>query len=169
VESEYLYAAGLIAVLIGLAGYYGRRQWQALRGLVDNTRLSYDEKLYVRNQARRRLTASVLMVLAAGMLVGSFWMNAPASEIAQKKKVAEAANEEFVFDAQDALFARCYALYWIVFLLILMMILFIAALDLFAIRRFGIRQHRKIQQDRKTMIERQVMRMRIECNGHQEE
>ena len=46
------------------------------------------------------------------------------------------------------------------------LLLVLAALDLLAIRRWGLRQFRKLQADRRAMIERQAARLREGRNGH---
>jgi hypothetical protein len=45
-------------------------------------------------------------------------------------------------------------------------IIILAALDFFAIRRFGQRQYRKIQAERRAMIEGELTRLRSQRNGH---
>ena len=47
-----------------------------------------------------------------------------------------------------------------------MAVIFLAALDFWATRRYGLHQHRKIIADRRAMIEREVSRLRQERNGH---
>jgi hypothetical protein len=51
-------------------------------------------------------------------------------------------------------------------LLVLMIVVFMAALDYWATRRYGLRQHRKIIDDRRAMIEREISRLRQQRNGH---
>ena len=54
---------------------------------------------------------------------------------------------------------------WIAVLLVMLVVLVLAALDLWATRRFAFRQYRKINDDRRAMIRRQVNRMREQKNG----
>jgi hypothetical protein len=51
-------------------------------------------------------------------------------------------------------------------LILLMSIIFLAAIDFFAIRRFGLRHYRQIQADRRAMIEGELTRIRSQRNGH---
>jgi len=165
-EAEVFFLFALVAILLALAGYYGWRQGQALRRLQTPNDMPDEECHFVRRMAYRRLTASGLMIVAAGLLAGSFWLNATAKEIGDKKEAAQANNEDVAPNAQEQRFLNLYALYWITFLLVLLAILFLAGVDLFATRRFGLAQHRKIQADRRSMIEEEVMRLRQDRNGH---
>ena len=54
-----------------------------------------------------------------------------------------------------------------VFCLVLLTLVCLAFFDLFAIRRFGRRHYRQIQDDRRAMIERQVALLRTQRNGHE--
>jgi hypothetical protein len=49
---------------------------------------------------------------------------------------------------------------------VLFVVLVLAGIDVWATRRYAITQFRKIQTDRRAMIERQVIKMRQERNGH---
>ena len=59
-----------------------------------------------------------------------------------------------------------FFLNWLGAFLVLMAILYLAAADLWAIRQYSLRHHRKIQADRRAMIEDQAARMRRQRNGH---
>ncbi|MFL5240641.1 MAG: hypothetical protein ACJ8FY_00910 [Gemmataceae bacterium] len=165
-ETEVLFLFTLVAVLLALAGYYGWRQMQSLRRLQTSNEMAIEERHFVQRMAYRRLTASGLMIVAAGLLAGSFWLNATAKEIGDKKEAAQAENRDVPPNDEDRRFLNLYALYWIAFLLVLLAILFLAGIDLFATRRFGLDQHRKIQADRRSMIEEEVLRLRQDRNGH---
>lgn len=165
-ETESIFLVGLVVILVALALYYGWRQWQALRRLQNPSDISEEERHFVRRMAYRRLTASGLMILAAALLFGSYWLNARAMEISAKMKASQEKQEEPAPTDQEKQFLKLYGTYWIVFLLVLLAILILAALDLFATRRFGITQHRKIQADRRAMIEGEAMRLRQDRNGH---
>ena len=71
---QSIFASVLVAVLLGLAGYFGRRQLQALRGLRSAEEMPPEDRRYVRNQAWRRLAGSALMVVIAGFFVGAFFV-----------------------------------------------------------------------------------------------
>jgi len=165
--TQLIFGVLLVIVLLGMAGYYGWRQVQALRDMRrggDN--LPVEDRRYARNMAWRRLLGSVLMLLFAGLLIGSFTLEEPAKELGEQGEAALANGEEFVPSQEQSDFRDFYVKYWIVALLVLLAIVTLAALDFFAIRRFGRRHYRQIQEDRRAMIEREVSRLRGQRNGY---
>jgi hypothetical protein len=66
---------------------------------------------------------------------------------------------------QDKQFSRVFGGYWVAALLVLGVIVTIAGVDLFATRRYGLRQLRRIQDDRRAMIQRNLDRYRQERDG----
>lgn len=62
-------------------------------------------------------------------------------------------------------FDLLYSSYWLVALLVVLGILSLAAVDFWAIRRFGLRHFRQIQADRRAMLEDQIARFRRQRNG----
>jgi hypothetical protein len=164
--TQIIFAAVLIAVLIGLAAYYALRQVQALRGLRQEENLPPEDRRYVRNQAWRRLACSGLMVVFAGLLAGSFFIEPIAQEMIDRGDAARAENAEGpVLGPEEKPFVRFFTAYWISALLVLLGMVVLALWDLLAIRSFGARHFRKLQADRRAMIERQAARLRREGNG----
>ena len=164
--AELVFGGVLVIVLLILAGYYGWRQVRTLRSLKAPDERSEEERRFLRGQAWRRLVGSGLMVIFAGLLVGSVAFNASLRRLSDRDGEARRNNEERTLDPEEWEFAHTYAVYWIVCLLVLLAILATATLDLLAIRRFGRRQISQIQSDRRAMIEREVARMRRDRNGH---
>ena len=160
---QSIFAAVLVAVLLGLAGYFGRRQLQALRGLRSAEEMLPEDRRYVRNQAWRRLAGSALMVVIAGFFVGAFFVEGPVSDIARQVDDAPQDREAVVARNRDRL--DLWTWYWSAALLALFGLICLAAFDFFAIRRYGLRHYRQIQADRRAMIERQAARLRRERNG----
>jgi hypothetical protein len=66
----------------------------------------------------------------------------------------------------ERFFLRIYGGAWIGILLALLALVLLAAVDVWSTRRYGLRAQRKIQDDRRAMIARQVARLRQERNGH---
>jgi hypothetical protein len=164
---QYVYAAVIVAVLLGLAGYFGWRQWQTLRGLRGQAELPPEDRRYYRTQAWLRLVNCGLMVVFAGLLAGTYLLG---QERRADEFPAGPAAEERGADhptAEERSFARWYTTYWIVLLLVLLAIVTLAVVDLLAIRRFGVRHFRKLQADRRAMIEREVSLLRSQRNGHE--
>jgi hypothetical protein len=163
--SEWLFG-GVFVVLLAVAGYYAWRQVRTLRGLRAPDARSEDERRFLRSQAWRRIVGSGLMVIFAGLLVGSLAFNPALRKFSDRRDQARQNDEERVLDPEERDFAFAFGVYWIVTLLVLLAILGTALLDLLAIRRFGRRQILQIQSDRRAMIEREVARLRKDRNGH---
>jgi hypothetical protein len=165
---EMIFAGLIVVVLISVAVYYGPRQWQALRKLRTENDLDAADRRYIRHQAWRRLINSGLMLLLAALLVGSYI-------VGQERQAAEmgarSANRPDNAagagpSAEQERFLNRYSTTWILIGLVLLAILCLAFADLWAIRSFGIRHYRKIQADRREVIQREVARLRIQRNGH---
>jgi len=157
---EYVFAALIVLVLAGLAAYFGWRQWQTLRGLRSQENLSTEDRRYIRRQAWRRVAGCALMALLAGMLVGWYALGFRQQALDLGQGAPGPPNAE-----QQGILNRSLA-YVGTAVLLLMGMLLLAAVDLWAIRRFGIRHLRQIQADRRAMIERQAARLRSRRNGH---
>jgi len=163
--TQLVFGIALVVVLVALAGYYAWRQVQTLRGL-RGAEGPPEDRLYGRALAYRRLVCSGLMLVFAAMLVGAFFLQERAAEVGRQGEEAQARGQEIQLDPEQRSFVHFFGTYWIIALLVLLAIVGLAAADLWAIRRFGLRQHRKIQAERRAMIERQVARLRRERNGH---
>jgi hypothetical protein len=160
--NQIIFGVLLVVALLGLAFFFSWRQWLALKHLREATNLSPEDQLYTRRQIRRRLLCSVLMVVLAGMLAGHFALEERANDLANLR----GANPNHVFAPEEEQFLRFYWNYWIILLLVLLAIITIAGFDFFAIRRYGQRHYRKIQADRRAMIEGELARIRSQRNGH---
>lgn len=165
-QPQVFFTVLLVAVLLGLAGYYAWRQRQTLRRLRENDDLPADERRWLHNQARRRLVGSVLMVIFAGLLVGSFLIEGRAQELANRTDAARERNEEIVLDDDDRRFRNIWAIYWIVLLVGVLAMLGLAAYDFWATRNYGLKNYLRIQTDRRAMIAREIAMRRRDRNGH---
>ena len=108
------------------------------------------------------------MVLLAVLLAGWFalGLNTRANDLGELNAAQRERGEEPVLDAEQRHFINVSTYYVISILLVLLGTLCLAALDIWAIHRYGQRHRRQIQAERKDMIERQVNRLRSERNGH---
>jgi hypothetical protein len=158
--TQILFASLLIVVLLALAGYYAWRQVQALRGLRHAENLPPEDRRYVRNQAWRRLVCSALMALFAALFAGQFFVEDKAQDLVDQGDAAQARHERPDLSPEQKHFVDVYSVFWICLLLVLLGILVTALTDILAIRRFGQRHLRKLQADRRAMIERQAARLR---------
>jgi ABC-type Fe3+ transport system permease subunit len=165
--TQIVFGTLLVVVLLALAGYYAWRQVQTLRGLRDSLESPPEERRYLRRRAWRRLFGCALMVALALMLGGMMlFLEQPVNELADFVEAARERGEDANLSNDQRLLRTLYALWNITLLLTLLAILITAAIDMFATRRFGLGQLRRIQADRRAMIERQVARLRQEGNGH---
>jgi hypothetical protein len=165
--SQIIFGAVLVFVLLFVAVLYIVRQILALRRLRAAEEMPLEEHAYLYSRARRRLVTSLLMLVLGIMLAGALiYLEAPAHQLAEEQAAKQQQGDETPLAPEQRFFAQSYAVFWIVFLLILMAVVFLAALDYWATRRFALRQHRKIIDDRRAMIEREIARLRRERNGH---
>jgi hypothetical protein len=164
---QIIFGVALVLVLLSVAILYIVRQIVALRRLRATEEMALEEREYLHGRARRRLVTSLLLFLLGIMLAGALvYLEAPAQRLAEEQAAKEQQGDKTPLAPEKREFAQFYAWFWILFLLILMAVVFLAALDYWTTRRYGIHQHRKIIDDRRAMIEREVSRLRQERNGH---
>jgi hypothetical protein len=163
--SELIYVILMVVLLVGMAGYVGWRQWQTLRRLPQQS-LSRDEYRYYRTLALRRLVGSVLMVVLAGLLVGSYWLGQErqAQEMSQRNQ-GEGEPTDAPLNEAEKQFLTQYSTFWIVFGLVLLSLVALAFMDFWTIHRFARRHIRQLQADRRAMIAREVAEYRRQRNG----
>lgn len=158
---EYPLAVLIVSLLLFLAGYYGWRQWQQLARLRQPGEVSTEDQTYLRWQAYRRLCGCGLMALLAGLLAA--WYLLGPNE--QALRLVEQARQGPVTRDQQRTLSGGVACVTAA-LLVLLALVAIAAADVLAIRRFGLRHYRRIQADRREMIERELAHLRSDRNGH---
>src|SRR5580700_527021 len=135
----------LVAILLGVAGYFGWRQVRALRGLLRPDELGSGDRRYLRAQAYRRLFCSFLMVVLAGMLSGwLLFLDGRYRELFPPKDGPAAVQMDPV-EQED--FGRLFTVYWMVVLLVILAMMALAIIDFVAIARYGLSQHRRLQAD----------------------
>lgn len=164
---QIIFGAVLVLVLLCTSILYIVRQIAALRRLRAIEEMPLEERAYLHSRARRRIITSLLLFVLGVMLAGALvYLEAPAQRLADVQEAREQQGDTTPLDPEQKFFARLYGTFWILFLLVLMAVIFLAALDFWATRRYGLHQHRKIVADRRAMIEREVSRLRQERNGH---
>jgi hypothetical protein len=165
--SELAFGAILVPVLVGLACYFGWRQVRTLRELSRQPELSREDRLYVRGQAVRRLACSALMLSLAGLLVGSYFLEAPLQHVREERAEQTAKGTAEEVQPEHRAFLQHFAAYWIMILLVLMILVLLVAVDVWAIARFGQRQHRQLRADLQATLASEVARLRQRYNGQQ--
>jgi hypothetical protein len=168
VEIQAVIAYCISALLLVLSGYFGWQQLRSLSLLRTETDLSAEDRSYLRNQVRLRLTCCALMVGLAIMVAGTHLsgLERQVADLAQKVQGQRQRGEEVVLDPEQQRLGKLFGYYWIVVLLLLLLIVVLAGFDLWSIRRYGRRHLRQIQIDRRAMVEQQVSRLRTQRNGH---
>jgi hypothetical protein len=164
---QIIFGAVLVLVLLFTSILYIVRQIVALRRLRAVEEMGLEERAYLHSRARRRIVSSILLLLLGIMLAGALiYLEAPAQRLADEQAAKEQQGDTSPLPPEKRGFAQFYAWFWLLFLLVLMAVIFLAALDYWATQRFGFRQHRKIIEDRRAMLEREIARLRQERNGH---
>lgn len=161
---EIVFGSVLVLVLLGVAGYFGRRQFQSLTLLRADTTLPDDERARLVRQAWRRLVGCGLMtVLAVLLVVALVFLEDPAHRLAA---FADEAGPNPQFNEEQNHLRRIFGWFWLVFLLLLLSLVILAGLDLWATRRHGLRERRRLLADRREMVAREAARLRHGRNGH---
>src|SRR5262245_33153883 len=152
--------------MIGLATYFARQQWRALKRLRQAENIHPEEHRYQRLHAGRVFICCVLMILVAGMVGGWYVLGLDAQYEAIRQQAEEQADQEL--GTLQHRWVTFFALYWILAILFLLGMIYIGLMDYWAVRRFGLKQTRQLQADRRAMLERQMALLRAERNGHQD-
>jgi hypothetical protein len=161
---QHAIAFGLALGVSALSLFQARRQLQALRRLQQAPDLPAGEVARERHQCWRRLVSSGLLLLIALLLVAAqLWLESPAQRLADLRDNTPPSTP--LTDEQRH-FGYVYTGVWIAVLLLLLGVVLLAAFDLWSIRRYGKLQHRKLSDDRRAMIARQLQRLREERNGN---
>src|SRR5262249_8407742 len=165
-SSQIVFGVILVIVLVAMAAFFIWRQWRTLASIRAPNILPVEERHYLRNQAWLRLACSALMLLLAGLLAAHFVLEEPASQLVATGEANRAKGETRPLDPSEEQFLSFYLTFWGIILLVVLAIICLAGIDFFIIRRFGMQQYRKIQADRRAMIEGELARLRSQRNGH---
>jgi hypothetical protein len=151
-----------IATLLVLAFLYGWRQVVELRRLGERPELPAAERRQQRRQAYRRLVNCALLAVLAVMLAGAqLFLEQRADDlIDQREAQSQQDGAEPPLTQEQRDFASLYAGYWIACLVVLLAIVALAGIDLWETRRLGLREHRKLLDDQRGMLQRQIARYR---------
>jgi hypothetical protein len=109
------------------------------------------------------------MIMVAGM-VGGWYVFGLAGNLGElgHQAVDQPANPDHPLDAAQKRSLTFFTIYWILAILLLLAMVYVAFMDLWAVRRYGLRHIRQLQADRRAMLERQIALLRSERNGHQD-
>jgi hypothetical protein len=167
-SSEYALAALLTGIVMGLALFYGFRQFIALGRIRLLTDITDDERSYLRRQTWIRLLGCLFMLALGTMLAGAYvsGLEKRAGEMGEEIEQQVKDGKQPVLDSEQESFRQFYRWYWLGVLALLLGLLLLAGADLWTIRRFRNRQMRQIHDDRKAMLEEELARIRHRRNGH---
>lgn len=161
--AELAFGAVLVVLLVGLAGYFSWQQRATLRELRARPEMPADDRRFLRRQVLRRLFCSALMVLLAGMLVGWSFYDETFRDLFREGRAAPAQGE--LAERQKA-FGQWMGAYWSAALGVLFLIVAVAAADALATGRYGLRQRRRLRDERQqTLMELEAARRRHRGNG----
>jgi hypothetical protein len=156
----------LAAVLVGLAVYFGRRQFQTLRLLAAPDAITVDDRRYLRTQAYRRLFCSALMLVFAAFLVGGLFLWIEYRDIDKQIQLMKAEDPSASLTQDQNDFVRLFTTYWIAALLVLMVLVALAGLDFWATARYGLNQVRRLQADQRALLQQHATQRRRDRNGN---
>jgi hypothetical protein len=166
--TELTFAAVIFCAMLGLAFYFGRQQMQTLRRLRAPNDLPAEDVVDLRRQARFRVVGCVLLVVLGAQVGGAyvFGLEASVRQLGEQMDALRREHGEVNLDADQQRLRSFYGIYWIAALIVLLLIVLLAAYDIWAIRRYGRRHRQKIDAERRAMLEGQVARFRSQRNGH---
>jgi hypothetical protein len=154
-----------VAALLFLSAFYSWRQVGSLRLLTQSPFLPPEERRFRRNQAWRRLAGCGVMLVLALLLAGTlFYLEGPVQGVADERGAAHGAGQDPDFTPEKRHLVQLWGYSWLAILFLLAVLLFVAGFEFWAIRRYSLREYRKIQADRNAMIARQAARLRQERN-----
>jgi NADH:ubiquinone oxidoreductase subunit 3 (subunit A) len=165
--TQIVFGVVLVLVLLFTSIFYTVRQILALRRMRNAEEMPLEDHAYLRTRALRRLVMSFLLFVLGILLAGGLiFLEPPAQRLADSLESLRAQGQIPPMDAEQREVARAFLIFWIIFLLILMAVVLLAAWDYWSTRRYALTQYRKIRNDRRAMIEREIARARHQRNGH---
>jgi hypothetical protein len=154
---ERIVATVIVFIALFAALLLGWRQWKQWHWYKANRdELSAEDQRYFRWSLGRRIAGCILLFILAAMVYGIYAFDI-ASGLDQLVQQAEKNRDgkAHLNDDQKAFFLMSWN--YVICLLLLVMVLFVlAGWDIYAIRRYGQRHRRRIRDDRRAMLERQL-------------
>ena len=158
--TEHLFAILLIVALLGMSLWFAWRQAQALRWLRTQDQLMPEDRRYYQYQIVRRFIGCGL-TLALACLLGGMFLFGVLDGLDRLSALGDQARQDGTqLTEEQKDFVRFSFNYVLVIMLVLLMLLVLVFTDLVAIRRFGMRHRKRIREDRKAMLMRQLPLLR---------
>jgi amino acid transporter len=147
--AAFLLAALLVAIA-AVSLRYQVRNWRRLR----SEALASDDRRYLRGLAQRRTITAVFMLILAGMLAGAY-LSGGQQEL---NRIAGLPFQDPPGERtpEDDQFVKTWAIYWIVFLVLLFVVVMVAVADYTATSLYARQQLKRIRNEQRTLLERDL-------------
>lgn len=144
--------ASVLAAL--LLGWRQVKQWQWLRA--NDVALSAEDRSYHTWSIRRRFIGCLLLLGLAAMIYGLYAFDISSGLEALMSQGEQARGNGTKLTDEQREFVYSSMRYVGAMMIVLLALFIVAAWDIQAIRRFGQRHRRRIREDRRAMLERQL-------------
>jgi hypothetical protein len=162
---QYLWLAVLVVGVAGAAVVFAFRQIQTLRGVRQQPEMGADEVRYLTRRSYARLVGSALLLVLAVLLAGLHFFHIldRLDALVAAGPQAKAEGKQLTPEEHD--FVNFAYTYVGVIALVVLLLLVGSFFDTLATRRYGMRQRKRIRDDRRAMLEEQLARLREEREG----
>ena len=146
------------AVLVLLGVGAGLRQFTTLARVRTQPYMADEDRHYFRNQARRRLLASGLLIII-GLMIAFYYvsgMDARMDAIPERPKPEGQAAPNDPQAGADKEFTRLVGIYWIAVILLLGAVVGVALFDFMATRKYWMARYKEIKADHETKLQRDL-------------
>lgn len=128
----------IIAIaMIAVAAYFAWRQRIVMQSLGFDDRISSDHRRYLIKQSWRRLFGSIVLLVLAGMLIGSLFLNYDPKQM-----------------SRDEL--RFVTIYLMTMLLLVLVILSLAVFDFWATARHSVQQQKQLFREHQEQLQAEL-------------
>jgi uncharacterized membrane protein YdbT with pleckstrin-like domain len=138
--------AVMSAVLVAVAAYFALQQHATLQSVRYDNKLSTEHRLYLIKRCYRRTFGSLLLLLLAGLMIGSLFLDLTPGQHANEAEAREA--------------ARFLGLYFASMMLVVVLLIVVAVLDSWATAKHGFRQQKQLLQEHREMLEAELLEHR---------
>lgn len=162
---QYLWLAVLVAGVAGAAVVFAFRQVQTLRDIRRQADLGTDEVRYLTRRSYARLVGCALLLVLSVLLAGLHFFHIldRLDALVAAGPQAKAEGRQLTPEQRDFMhFAYAYVG---IIALVVLLLLVGSFFDTLATRRYGMRQRKRIRDDRRAMLEEQLARLRQEREG----
>ncbi|MBI3823984.1 MAG: hypothetical protein HY289_15050 [Planctomycetes bacterium] len=131
------FGIGIASAMIAISAYFAWRQRLILHSLQFDNKASLEHRRYLVKQSWRRIFGSLVLLVLAGMLIGSLFLNYDPQQM-----------------SRDEL--RYVTVYTMTMLLLVLVILALAVFDFWATARHGVQQQKQLFREHQEMLEAEL-------------